>query len=165
MVFISSKDAPLRAKRGFARRQTSWGGELHFLKDSERYNLEITSVEMPLVSERFKTLAGIGGDILPFGCERIVMAYSGLFRKRSKMLANWYVRRAAARGVADNKNNFGIALGCISTGAFGNENIISPGELNEDIHIAKLEGVKKAYIYSLQGLNREYNNVIERHAE
>src|SRR3989344_5314975 len=29
MVFISSKDAPLRAKRGFARRQTSWGGELH----------------------------------------------------------------------------------------------------------------------------------------
>ena len=54
-----------------------------------------------------------------------------------------------------------IGIGCIAKGIYGNETIMKPKELENDLRILEKAG-KEAIIFRLGGLNKEYLNVIRK---
>lgn len=68
--------------------------------------------------------------------------------------------------IRENKNKYQkytVALGLIGLGEDKTASIISPLDLDQDLHVAKEEGIKEATIYRLGGLNKEYLKVIEKY--
>ena len=61
-----------------------------------------------------------------------------------------------------NKNNYSISLGTIATGILGDEPILSPNKLEEDLEFVKNADFKKVIIFRLGGLNKDYIKVINK---
>ena len=55
-----------------------------------------------------------------------------------------------------------MAFGCLDTGIFGNEKIITPEILQRDLNLAGREGLSRAYIFRLGGVNSEHLEIMER---
>ena len=58
------------------------------------------------------------------------------------------------------QDKFIPAFGTIATGISGNESILSPKKLKEDLEIARKNNVKEVIIFRLGGLNKEYIKAI-----
>lgn len=61
-----------------------------------------------------------------------------------------------------NKNNYSVSLGTIAAGILGNEPILHPDKLEEDLEFVKKAGFKKVIIFRLGGLNKEYIKIINK---
>jgi hypothetical protein len=61
-----------------------------------------------------------------------------------------------------NKNQYSISLGTIAHGIFGNEKILSSKNLEKDLEFVKKAGFKKVIIFRLEGLNKDYLNIIKK---
>lgn len=64
-----------------------------------------------------------------------------------------------------NKNKYSISLGTIAIGVLGNEPILSPSKLKDDLEFAKNAGFDKVIIFRLGGLNKEYVQVINQFSD
>ena len=62
-----------------------------------------------------------------------------------------------------NKDNYSISLGTIAIGILGNEPILLPKSLREDLEFVKKAGFNKIVIFRLEGLNKDYIKVLERY--
>lgn len=60
------------------------------------------------------------------------------------------------------KDKYLISLGTIATGILGNQPILPPKELKDDLHYVKSIGFKRVIIFRLGGLNKEYIKVINQ---
>lgn len=61
-----------------------------------------------------------------------------------------------------NKEDYSISLGTIAIGILGNEPILSPQKLKEDLEFVKKAGFNKVIIFRLGGLNKGYIKVINK---
>jgi hypothetical protein len=77
---------------------------------------------------------------------KIKMMYSSIFKPFSRKLIK----------AKENK----IGIGCIARGIYGNEKLLSPEELENDLRIVQKSG-KEAVIFRLGGLNAQYLKVIK----
>ncbi|MEK6940859.1 MAG: hypothetical protein AABW49_03090 [Nanoarchaeota archaeon] len=61
------------------------------------------------------------------------------------------------------KDRLIIGLGCIATGILGNEPIISPENLQEDLEFCKNNNIKEVVIFRLDGLNESFLKIIKKY--
>jgi len=61
-----------------------------------------------------------------------------------------------------NKQNYSISLGTIATGILGNEPILTTENLEKDLEFVKKTNFKKAIIFRLGGLNKNYIKIIKK---
>lgn len=61
-----------------------------------------------------------------------------------------------------NKNNYSISLGTIAKGILGNESILSSKNLEKDLEFVEKAGFKKVIIFQLDGINKEYMQILNK---
>jgi hypothetical protein len=61
-----------------------------------------------------------------------------------------------------NKEDYSVSLGTIAVGVLGNEPILLPEKLEKNLEFVKDKGFNRVIIFRLEGLNREYLNVINK---
>lgn len=88
--------------------------------------------------------------------EKSLMWYSSMNSK----LVNNYIKRHLNK--IKDKENYSISLGTIAIGILGNEPILPLEKLEKDLEFVKNSGFKKAVIFRLGGLNKDYINIIDK---
>jgi len=74
------------------------------------------------------------------------------------------LKKEIRKGVKTYGDRFCVSIGCLNTGILGNERIMSPKELEQDLEIVQNEGISKVYIYSLAGMTKEYARILEQYS-
>ncbi|MGY4884256.1 MAG: hypothetical protein ACP5NZ_01625 [Nanobdellota archaeon] len=122
------------------------------LKNKDR----ITTAEYPFAStSRLMKLIGLSYEI---DYEKSIMWYSSMISKAYNRKIKKYII-----GIKD-KSNYSVSLGVIARGILGNENILSPKDLEKDIEFIKNAGFNKIIIFRLGGLNKEYVKILNKFA-
>lgn len=73
-----------------------------------------------------------------------------------------FITTELQRGKNEWGDNFLVAYGTMATGIEGWELNITAAQLEEDLKIAKVVGIKEVVLYRLAGLNKEYRRTIEK---
>ena len=71
-----------------------------------------------------------------------------------------FMNRELKRGIEEFSDNYLIAFGTIAKGISGDEPILKPEQLRQDLELAEKAGIKEVIIFRLGGLNKEYSKVI-----
>lgn len=125
-------------------------------------NLSIVTAEYPLSSNFMgcvNEILGISYPLRRFNHRKIMMFYTSMLgRKKVEKVKDYIVR--VPRSV---KKNLSIGLGTIATGALGNEPLLSPSSLDDDLGFLEQNGVEEGVIFRLGGLNSDYLKVIEKY--
>lgn len=134
------------------------------LQDAEEPGLSLFSAEYPVPfhwMEWCLRQLGVSYPQARFAHTPIAMLYTSLAPRRR--WAEWLGRRLLARKrhLAEGKRLF-VGLGTIATGVFGNEPILSPDELAQDLALSRDYGVTDAVIFRLGGLTPAYLDVIRQ---
>jgi hypothetical protein len=120
----------------------------------EKNKNRITTAEYPFAFiSKFMRLIGLNYNI---NYERSIMWYSSMLSKsfNKKIKKNlWKIK---------NKANYSISLGTIAKGVLGNEPILSPENLEQDLDFVKKAGFSKVIIFRLEGLDEEYIKVLKK---
>lgn len=120
----------------------------------EKNKERVTTAEYPFAFvSKFMKLIGLNYEI---NSERSIMWYSSMFSE----ILNKKIKSNLKN--IKNKNNYSISLGTIATGILGNEPILSPENLEKDLHFVNKAGFKKVVIFRLEGLNKKYVRVLEK---
>lgn len=61
------------------------------------------------------------------------------------------------------KENYSVSLGTIAVGILGNEPILAPEKLDENLEFVKKAGFKKVIIFRVGGLDKKYMEVINKY--
>jgi hypothetical protein len=120
----------------------------------EKNKERITTAEYPFAFvSKFMKLIGLNYKI---NYERSIMWYSSMFSKFLNKKIKFNLTKIK------NKSNHSISLGTIAVGILGNEQILSPKNLEKDLEFVRKSGFKKVVIFRLGGLNRDYINVLHK---
>lgn len=120
----------------------------------EKNKDRITTAEYPFVFvSKFMKFLGLNYNI---DYERSIMWYSSMGSKglNKKIKSNLEKIK--------NKSNYSISLGTIAKGILGNEPILSPENLEKDLRFVEEQGFQKVIIFRLEGLNKEYIQVLNK---
>lgn len=90
------------------------------------------------------------------------MVYTSLREPLNRKEIIVRLREVCEKGVKRHGSRFKIGLGCIAIGVGGNEPILTPEELYEDLKIAKETGVEETIIFRLGGFNEKYLECCKR---
>ncbi len=124
---------------------------LEFLKNNKE---RVTTAEYPFAFvSKFMKLIGLNYNL---NYERSIMWYSSMFPRafNKRVKSNLMGLR--------NKENHSISLGTIAIGILGNEPILSPENLEKDLNFVKKSGFKKVVIFRLEGINKEYVQILNK---
>ncbi len=130
--------------------------------NQKSFNIDIATAEYPVSSnfkKRIYELIGISYSLRKYRHKKIVMLYTSMRNKKKRKRIKSYI----AGIPADIRENYSVGLGTIATGVFGNEPVLPPGLLDEDLKFLKENGMEEAVIFRLGGLNREYLRVLEKY--
>lgn len=120
----------------------------------EQNKHRITTAEYPLAFiSKFMKLLGLNYNI---NYERSILWYSSMFPKS----LNKKIRENLTQ--LKNKSNHSISLGTIAIGILGNEPILSSENLEKDLAFVKKVDFKKVVIFRLEGLNKNYLDIINK---
>ncbi len=143
----------------------------NFLKNRNR-NIEITTVEIPnyLFGDSLLGVFGLAFDPLEYYTKKNKMVYSSLRKYAEKYIPKisldekYYelFKRELRNGVNKFGDKFSISLGCLSNGIIGNEPLMNMGELERELTIAKEEEINEVYLFRLNGINKEYSEVMKK---
>lgn len=127
-----------------------------FFKNCSRYNVEIVTAEYAFSGFFIGFLTGTPTNI---ECHHTKMYYTsminGIFLKN-------IVKNKIKNFVQKYKKYAKVAVGTTAKGVLGNEQILTPAELEEDLNFLKTLGVEEAIIFRLGGLNKRYVEVIKK---
>ena len=135
-----------------------------FLNQKE-YNIRISTAEYPPTSsaeQAILTMLGLSYDLSKYEHNRIIMLYSSFDKIR---IFNKLKKKHAAKQARKYGEKFQVGLGTIATGILGNEPILTPKELREDLSFLTNNGINTTVIYRLGGLTRKYLSTIKEYAE
>jgi hypothetical protein len=132
-----------------------------FVHDSPKHKKELLITENVLTGSRWiGSIFGLYFNPDRYDADKTLMYYSSMLRYATvRNLFLDAIRKEHARL----QDRLSVALGTIATGIHGNEPIISPKELDEDIRKMKEIGIRKVIIFRLGGINREYLKVVQKH--
>ena len=71
-----------------------------------------------------------------------------------------FLRKELQRGKLEYGSCFIPSFGVIAPGIMGNEPVLSPEQLEQDLQIAKKARIKEVILFRLGGLNKEYEKVL-----
>jgi hypothetical protein len=133
-----------------------------FFIEAKEHNLEILTAEYPVYRKLFQKLAqfiGVSYHLGKYPHNRIYMFYSSMIKKEyfRKRIEKYIPKKAKRLGSC-----FQIGLGVIAPGQICKESILSPKDLNKDLKFVRKQGIKRAVIFRLGGLNQEYLEIIEQ---
>ena len=125
------------------------------IKDFLRSNTEkITTAQFPSsIISLFMKILGLDYNV---NVEKSFMWYSSM----SPKFMNDNIKKNLIK--LKNKSKYSISLGTIAIGILGNEPILSPNKLKENLEFVKKAGFSKVIIFRLGGLNKEYTQVINQ---
>jgi hypothetical protein len=131
--------------------------------DSKKLNIQILVFEYPIpskiIQKKFEWL-GISYPIEKYPHKKIVMFYSSMIK--NKFLLEKIKKDIAKRSLELGKN-LQIGLGTIAIGIFGNEPILKPENLDEDLFFCKENKIDSIAIFRLGGLNNLYLKKIKKY--
>ncbi len=120
----------------------------------EKNKSRVTTAEYPstVVGKLMKAI-GLNYSI---DYERSIMWYTSMFPK-------WLIK-SSKKGLQKikDKSNYSVGLGTIDIGIMGNEPILVPKKLEEDLNFCKETAFKKIIIFRLGGLNKDYIEVLNK---
>lgn len=120
----------------------------------EKNKSRITTAEYSFAFiSNFMKLLGLNYNI---DYEKSIMWYSSMLSdKLNKTIKSNFKK-------IKNKSNYSISLGAIAIGILGDEPLLSPKKLEQDLEFVKKCGFKKVIIFRLEGLNKEYIKVLNK---
>jgi hypothetical protein len=129
----------------------------NIFKSSGKWNIEIVTAEYP-IAKKWLRLLGVSYNPEKYPHKKALMAYSSFAKSRlaRKQLRNHFIKECR-------KYSCIAGIGTIAVGIFGNEPILSPAELDEDLAFLKEKGIENAVIFRLAGLNEEYIKIIKKY--
>jgi len=168
--FFMNKCQMIRGLSGFNRKKKKIGKMLEDKCDSLRLiSLGFPDYLVPGTSF-IKELLGL--EFEGPGTEKVNMFYSSfanyaphLLSQSSRAVVKGLLRREVRKGLQTYGDRFGIGLGCLHTGALGNEPLLRSEEFKEDLDIVRIAGVQNVYVYSLDGINPDNAQIIRDYAE
>lgn len=121
-----------------------------FLK---RNKSRITTAEYGYLSNKSKKILGLNYSV---DCEKSVMFYTSMFSEKMKEKIKNKILKIK------DKSNYSISLGTIAIGILGDEPILLMENLERDLKFVKKSGFKKVVIFRLEGLNKNYLNLLNK---
>ena len=158
---------------------------IEFLKEHKEYNLDIIVSEFPehmwdfpinmLMSNKVLNLFGVSFDPEEYKLEGIVkMTYTSFsdYKGFKKFLLQGFTESGLRNEILEAKNKygdkfkdkFGVAIGTLAKGEFGNEPLMELSQFMRDLSIADAHGVKKIYIYRLNGLTKNHIQIMKNYS-
>ena len=135
---------------------------LDFFENSKKYNIKILTSEYPIESKFLRNLLFnlflISFEPKKYGNKKIAMLYPSFLRSHPNI--ENFLENQIKIGQKNFGDNFIVALGTIAVGINGNEQILTPKELDRDLMIAKNSGINEVVIFRLGGLDKRYVKVI-----
>jgi hypothetical protein len=132
-------------------------------KDSKKLNLDILTAEYPThsrwIQKRLEFL-GVSYPLNKYSHKKLIMFYTSTIKNNSaeNKIKN-YIKTKSKKW----KGRLNIGLGTIATGILGDEPILSPKKLDEDLDFCKKQRMNTVMIFRLGGLNKEYIKVIKKY--
>lgn len=126
-------------------------------------NIETLTAEYPATSKLFqKTLEwlGVSYPIEKYSHKKVVMLYSSLIKNKFILnrMKNFIIQKSREYG-----KNLQVGLGTIAKGILGNEPILSPKQLDNDLKFLRKNEIETAVIFRLGGLNKKYTEIIQKY--
>ncbi len=131
-----------------------------FLANAPRHNVKVYTAEYRATGSVVYALWRLLGLSPSFALPhtKISMCYSSMVPKR---FGQWErVKKFEGRFALLHKGRICFELGTIATGVWGNEPILPPQALAQDLQWAKESGVEEVFIFRLGGLDDSYMRVI-----
>lgn len=128
----------------------------------ENLNLSIVTAEYPVSTSFMRyvnEVLGISYPLKRLNHRKIVMLYTSMLREKKIERVKNYISKVPSPV----KKNLSIGLGTIATGALGDEPLLSPSSLDDDLRFLEQNGIEECVIFRLGGLNRGYIRVIEKY--
>jgi len=119
----------------------------------EKNKKRITTAEYPHISSKIRKILGLSYNI---NCEKSIMFYTSV---RSKKL-NEKIKKNLKN--IKTKKNYSISLGTLAVGILAHEPILPPQNLEKDLEFVKKAGFDKVIIFRLEGINKEYIQIINK---
>jgi len=130
-----------------------------FFKEATTHNIDIVTAEYPTfftgASFVYKLL-GISFNINKYKHTQCIMYYTSMIKH--KFISN-LIKKEIVK-IRKNNPDLQLGLGTIATGVLGNEPILSPEKLKQDINFLQKNNIKTCVIFRLGGLKEEYINLL-----
>ncbi|HNW43391.1 MAG TPA: hypothetical protein PKI19_02735 [Elusimicrobiales bacterium] len=135
----------------------------NFLSDCGKQNTGVTTAEYPGLCRAMRLFYQFAGLSWPAGVsphKRIILFYSSMVKRewQDKLFRRYLSEEARRTGRA-----IQVGLGTIARGAFGDEPVLSPAGLGRDLSFLKENGIERAVIFRLGGLNKDYLDTVTRY--
>ncbi len=85
-----------------------------------------------------------------------------MFYRSMHHFSDDFLRKELQRGKQEYGSRFIPSFGVIAPGILGNEPVLSPQQLEQDLQIAKKAGMKEVVVFRLGGLDKEYGKVLDK---
>ncbi len=132
-------------------------------KNQDKMNIRISTAEYSTLNKTTQKILqylGVSYSTDKFPHKKIIMFYSSIIK--NSMLRN-RIKSEIKDYYSELGNNFQVGLGTIATGIIGNEPLLKPEQLDEDLKFCKSVGINSIFIFRLGGLNKEYIKVINKY--
>jgi hypothetical protein len=129
-------------------------------EDASRYRVTLHTAEYPSLggfSQRLFQRLGISYPTERFAHQKIMMWYTSMIPLRLRALAQRGLRWSFERY----KDQLSVGIGTISHGIFGNEPLLSPLQMHEDLLFLQKIGIKNVVIFRLGGMTRAYWEILQ----
>lgn len=134
-----------------------------FFADASNHGLKLYASEYPAPNAMTYYLWNFFGisPSFSFPHTKLPMVYTSMGRKSFGEKAVQKIKRWERSFAQTHPHRVGFGLGTIATGVLGNEPILSPEDLAEDLKWARETGVDEIFIFRLGGLNKEVLAVLD----
>ncbi|MCB9370203.1 hypothetical protein H6501_01255 [Candidatus Woesearchaeota archaeon] len=133
-----------------------------FFEDSEKLNIEILTAEFPVSNKVLQSILqnlGISYSLEKYSHKRIIMFYSSMI-KYPLILST--IKRHITSQAPKLKDSLQVGLGTIAMGIKGNEPILKPDKLEQDLLFCQENKIGTVVLFRLGGLDEEYLKVLRK---
>lgn len=131
----------------------------HFLQEAPEQNISIITVEKSYFPDWFLRALGMSYPTDIFSHRRMKLYYTSFQRSfLPESIVDFFYRRKTEKAAQE---GYGLALGLIAPGIYGQEPTYRPAVLEKELQIAMEAGVKEVVIFHLTGVNEEIQAVLQ----
>jgi len=129
--------------------------------NAKKINIDILTAEYTSSSRfahKILDLFGISYSLERFPHKKIIMFYSSMKKDKNNYIKGYIKKQSKKFG-----DKIQIGLGTIAHGILGNEMILSPSELKNDLDFCMRQKINTVVIFRLGGLNKDYLKIIKKY--
>lgn len=146
---------------------TRWGSQeenlqtiINFLQEAPQQNISVITVEKSYFPDWFLRALGLSYPTKTFGNQRIKLYYTSFQRELlPNSIVDFFYRKKTEKAA---KEGYGLAIGLLAPGIYGNEPTYALATLGKELQIAQEAGVKEVIIFRLAGVTEEIPAILQR---